>query len=87
MSANFHAAVQALANDPVLREQVVSATSAEQRASILRDAGIELPTQADVDQGMAELAGVAGGSGSTTGVYTNATAAQSAMAECASSSA
>lgn len=67
MSEVFNAAAQALSNDPALRERVMSASSAEERAQILRDAGVQVPTHAEVNSGVNALAGVAGG-GKTTNI-------------------
>lgn len=64
MSATFAAATQALANDPELFAKVTTAGSPEERAAHLRAAGVAVPTHADVNSHLANMAGVAGG-GST----------------------
>ena len=56
-SATFKAAAKALSDDPVLFEKVRTAGSAEERAAHLRDAGIAVPTHADVNSHMADVAG------------------------------
>lgn len=81
MSATFNAAAQALANDPALRDKVMSAGSAEERAQILRDAGIQVPTHEDVNSGVNALAGVAGG-GKTTNIIVASAPAASAACGC-----
>lgn len=67
MSATFNAAAQALSEDPALRNKVMSAGTAEERAAILREAGVAVPTHADVNAAHADMAGVAGGGGYKTG--------------------
>lgn len=62
MSATFAAATQALANDPELFAKVTTAGSPEERAAHLRAAGVAVPTHADVNSHLANMAGVAGGS-------------------------
>lgn len=59
MSNAFNGVAEALSNDPELRERVMAAASAEERAAILVAAGLELPTAEEIEQ--AKLAGVAGG--------------------------
>lgn len=62
MSATFQETANALANDPDLRAKVLAATTAEDRATILRDAGVPVPTHDDVNSHTdSALAGVAGG--------------------------
>jgi len=61
MSATFAAATQALANDPELFAKVTTAGSPEERAAHLRAAGVAVPTHADVNSHLANMAGVAGG--------------------------
>ncbi len=63
MSNAFNGVAEALTNDPELRERVMAAASAEERAAILVAAGLELPTAEEIEQ--AKLAGVAGGSNPT----------------------
>lgn len=78
MSATFNAAAQALANDPALRDKVMAAGSAEERAQIMRDAGVDVPTHAEVNSGVNSLAGVAGGGKTTNIVVASAPAAAAA---------
>ena len=66
MSKSFAAATKALKENPELLAKITSAGSAEERASLLRDAGVLVPTHADVNAHMASMAGVAGGSNTTT---------------------
>lgn len=61
MSTTFAAATKALQNDPELFAKVTKAGSAEERAAHLRAAGVEVPTHADVNAHLANMAGVAGG--------------------------
>ena len=75
MSAKFNAAMQAINDDPALRDKVLSAGSAEERAQHLRDAGVQVPTHEDVNSGIKALAGVAGG-----GVSSSACAADAGSA-------
>lgn len=72
MSETFTAVVQALNDNPDLRTQVMSATSAADRAAILQAAGVPLPTHADVNAAHAAQFGVsmddvAGGAGANGG--------------------
>jgi len=64
MSATFRAAAKALADNPSLHAKVVSASTPEERATHFKDAGIDVPTHADVNS---HMAGVAGGTGYTPG--------------------
>ena len=80
MSETFKAAAQALADNPELRAKVMSATSAQERAQIMRDAGIEVPTHEDVNSGINALAGVAGGAGSSATPATEVIPPQAAAA-------
>jgi len=78
MSATFQETASALANDPDLRAKVLAATTADERAAILRDAGVAVPTHADVNSHTDNsLAGVAGG-GTTSEVAAAAPAAAGA---------
>lgn len=71
MSSTFQETATALAKDPDLRAKVLAVTSADERAAILRDAGVAVPTREDVNAHSDNaLAGVSGG-----GTTTNATAA------------
>lgn len=81
MSEVFNAAAQAISNDPALREKVMSATSAQERAAILADAGIATPSHEHVSSGLNALAGAAGGAAYTqqpTGVSSVAATAAAA---------
>jgi len=62
MSATFAAATHALQNDPELFAKVTTAGTPEERAAHLRAAGVAVPTHADVNSHLANMAGVAGGS-------------------------
>ena len=62
MSAKYEAVSAALVNDPELAARVMAAGSVEERARILQDAGLDLPTPEEIP---ADLAGVAGGSSSS----------------------
>ena len=66
MSDAFTATAKALDEDPELREKVMSAGSAEERAAILREAGVPVPSHEDVNSGVVSLADVTG-AGVTTG--------------------
>ena len=66
MSGTFAAATKALSDNPELLDKVSKAGSAEERAALLTAAGVEVPTHADVNAHMANMAGVAGGSNATT---------------------
>ena len=61
MSATFNETASALAASPELKEKVLSANSADERRAILVEAGVAVPTHAEVNA-HAKLAGVAGGS-------------------------
>ena len=68
MSEKFDAAVAALSSNEELRKKVMSATSAEERAGHLRDHGLDLPTQEEINSRHSDLADVTGaGSAATTG--------------------
>lgn len=68
MSSTFQETATALANDAELRERILSVTSAEERAAILREAGVPVPSREDVDAHRdSALAGISGG-GTTTNV-------------------
>ncbi len=64
MSTTFAAATKALAADPELLAKVSKASSPEERAAHFRAAGVEVPTHADVNAHLANMAGVAGGTAS-----------------------
>lgn len=78
MSATFQETANALANDPELRAKVLAVSSADERAAILRDAGVPVPSHADINAHTDNaLAGVAGG-GTTSEVAAAAPAAAGA---------
>lgn len=77
MSATFAAATKAMATNPELFANVTTAGSPEERAAHFRAAGVEVPTHADVNSHLANMAGVAGG-GSTATKNDIDTASQSA---------
>ena len=91
MSEKFDATVAALSSNEELRNKVLSATSAEERAGHLRDHGLDLPTQEDINRAHRDLEDVTG-AGSTnaslaTGVANSGmTPAASAQASVAASS-
>ena len=66
MSAKYDAAVAALSSNEELRKKVLSATSAEERAGHLRDAGLDIPTHEQINSRHSGLASVTG-AGTTTG--------------------
>lgn len=61
MTTTLATTAKALKENPELLAKITSAGSAEERASLLRDAGVPVPTHADVNAHMASMAGVAGG--------------------------
>ena len=68
MTTNYDAAVAELSTNEELRKKVLSATSAEERAGHLRDAGLGIPTQEEINRRHSDLADVTGaGSTATTG--------------------
>lgn len=73
----YHAAVEALSTDAELCEKVLSANDPEERAEILRQAGVDVPTQEEIDAARTSLAGVNGGN------TTYATAPASSVAAAA----
>jgi hypothetical protein len=60
MSATFRAAAKALADNPSLHAKVISASTPEERAAHFREAGIDVPTHADVNSHMADVDGGTG---------------------------
>ena len=66
MATNYDAAVTALSSNEELRKKVMSATSAEERAGHLRDAGLEIPTHEEINSRHSDLADVTGAGGNTT---------------------
>jgi hypothetical protein len=69
MTANYEAAVTALSSNEELRKKVLSATSAEERAGHLRDAGLDIPTHEEINSRHSDLADVTG-AGTGTGAAT-----------------
>ena len=78
-SATFKAAAKALSDNPALLAKVKTAGSPEERAAHFRDAGIAVPTHADVNSHMADVAGA----GATTQDATAAGAGAAAGAAAA----
>ena len=64
MSEKYDAAVAELSSNEELRKKVLSATSAEERAGHLRDAGLGIPTHEEINSRHSDLADVTG-AGST----------------------
>jgi|LauGreDrversion2_3_1035106.scaffolds.fasta_scaffold01274_4 hypothetical protein len=64
MSATFKAAAKALSDNAELFAKVRNASSAEERAAHFKDASIAVPTHADVNSYMADIAGGQSGSSS-----------------------
>jgi len=60
----------------------MTAGSAEERANVLREAGIAVPSHADINAAHAEMAGVSGGGSTTTAIIKSVVpaAAESAAA-------
>ena len=79
-ASTFHEAAKALAANDDLRNKVMTAGSAEERATVLREAGVAVPSHADVNAAHAEMAGVAGGSTTTSVIKAAAPAAAEAAA-------
>ena len=79
-SSTFHEAAKALAANDDLRNKVMTAGSAEERANVLREAGVAVPSHVDINAARAEMAGVAGGGNTTTIITSVAPAAAEAAA-------
>ena len=79
-ASTFHEAAKALAANDDLRNKVMTAGSAEERANVLREAGVAVPSHADVNAAHAEMAGVSGGGPTTTIITAVAPAAAEAAA-------
>lgn len=77
MSDTFKSVASALSSNPELRQQVMSAGSTEERASILKGAGLDVPSHSDINSGHAALEGVSGA-----GTTTAAASAGAAAAGC-----
>jgi hypothetical protein len=60
MSATFVEAAKALSANPDLLAKVKSAGSTEERQAHLKDAGVVIPTHADVNSHVADMAGGSG---------------------------
>ena len=72
MSEKYDAAVAAMSSNEELRKKVLSATSAEERAGHLRDAGLDIPTHEEVNSRHSDLADVTGaGTGALNGKTTS----------------
>ncbi|MFY9331949.1 MAG: hypothetical protein WAO41_09770 [Candidatus Nanopelagicales bacterium] len=82
MSNTYHETAKALAENDELRDKVMAAGSAEERAAVLRDAGVPVPTHADINAAHAEanMAGVDGGNTTTSVIKAAAPAAAEAAA-------
>ncbi len=81
MSSIFQETATALANDSDLCARVLSVTTAEERAALLREAGVPAPTREDVNaHSDATLKGVAGGGETTQGAAAAMDAAGTAAA-------
>lgn len=80
MSATFAAATKALSDNPELLDKVSKAGSAEERAALLTAAGVEVPTHADVNSHVANMADVAGGSNTPTVIWVPVVVASSSAA-------
>ena len=79
-SSTFHETAKALAANDDLRNKVMTAGSAEERANVLREAGIAVPSHADINAAHAEMAGVSGGGSPTTTIIVIAVAPAAAEA-------
>ena len=79
-ASTFHEAAKALAANDDLRNKVMTAGSAEERANVLREAGVAVPSHADINAAHAEMAGGAGGSTTTSIIKSAAPAAAEAAA-------
>lgn len=66
MSSTFEETANALAKDEVLRAKVLSVTTAEERAALLREAGVPVPTREDVNAHSDSLLADVAGGGETT---------------------
>jgi len=80
MSATFRAAAKALSDNPDLLAKVTSAGSAEERQAHLKAAGVSVPTHAEVNSHMADVAGAEGGTPTQIGVAAAPAAAAGAAA-------
>jgi hypothetical protein len=81
VSSIFQETATALANDSEVRARVLSVTTAEERAALLRQVGVPVPTREDVNaHSDATLKGVAGGGETTQGAAAAAMDAAGAAA-------
>lgn len=81
MSNAIQETAKALKEDPELAAKVQAASTPEERAAILREAGLPVPTKADVEAheaSMADLADVSGGKNTATDIFTVVNAAATA---------
>ncbi len=68
---SYVAAAKAINDNPDLHAKVTEAGSAEERAAVLRDHGVDVPSHADVNAHTSNLEGVSG-AGTTTTAATSA---------------
>ena len=78
--SNFKAAAKAIAENEELRTQILAATSSDERAKLLSEAGIEAPTHDEVNEAM--MAGVDGAGVTNTAATIVKNAAPAAAAAC-----
>ena len=64
--SNFTAAAKAIQDNPDLHRKITSVTSAEDRASVLREHGVPVPTHAEINDHTSNLEGVTGAGASST---------------------
>lgn len=76
-------AAKAIKDNPDLHSKITSATTAEDRATILRENGVTPPTHADVNAHTSNLEGVSGAGTTTTAATTAVPAAVPAAASAA----
>lgn len=78
--SQFHEVAKAIQDNPELKEQIVAASSPAERTQLLKDNGITVPTQQDVQDHIgATLSEAVGGEGNTTlGAQSASAAAQAA---------
>ena len=79
MTTNYDAAVAAMSSNEELRKKVMSATSAEERAGHLRDAGLDIPTHEEINSRHSDLADVTGAGGTTTKIAASVGASAAAV--------
>ncbi len=66
MNSAIQQVAQAVLSDPTLRQRLTSAASVQDRAAILQEAGVTLPSQDDLREAFAALTGVSGAGTTTT---------------------